>query len=288
MSIIKERLELRAPAKINLFLKVLGPRADGYHDLYSLMARLELADFLVLEPLERPLKAADSLTYEGFGDPADLGFRDNNLALKALAALRALNPDLSYFGVYIQKNIPLAAGLGGGSSDAAAILLALGPKLGLSQSQLLSLGLSLGSDLPFFFGPKMALVEGRGEIISPWSGACPKWALLVNPGFPLATGRVFRELALTKRAEDHTLWPQSPLGGCPFGENDLLAPALRLEPRLLEAQKELESLGGLFFGLSGSGPTFWVLFATHEEAKEARASLKARPWLSILTALASD
>jgi 4-diphosphocytidyl-2-C-methyl-D-erythritol kinase len=250
------------------------------------MARLELADEIELAPRPGP---GDRLTFEAEGlGPLGKGFAEGNLALAALKALRAVRPDLGYYGVHIKKRIPLAAGLGGGSSDAAAILKALGGQLGLAESQVLGLALSLGSDLPFFLGPPLALAQGRGEILSPWGGELPKWAVLVNPGFPLATGQVFRALALTNGGENNNLVPDSPPRpeAPPLGRNDLLAPALAARPGLEAAQAAVAGMSGAeAHGLSGSGPTFWALFRDRETAGKALESLAGRPFWAALTSL---
>jgi 4-diphosphocytidyl-2-C-methyl-D-erythritol kinase len=274
-------------------LKVLGRRADGYHDLLSLMARLKLADELILTPLGA---AGDELTFEkGGSDPQDAGlnvnldegFVQDNLVLKAISALRAEKPELGFWRVHINKKIPLAAGLGGGSSDAAAIIKELGRRAGLEKPRLKTLALNLGSDLPFFLGPPLALAEGRGEILSPWAGEPPRHVILVNPGLPLATGRVFQELALTKQSDENNLWPTNRLGSNfpALGENDLLAPALRLAPQLKSVSAALAGLGGLAHGLSGSGPTFWALFQDAAAASRALASLSGQSWWSTRTEL---
>ncbi|MDR2141523.1 MAG: 4-(cytidine 5'-diphospho)-2-C-methyl-D-erythritol kinase [Deltaproteobacteria bacterium] len=272
---------LRAPAKINLFLKVLGRRPDGYHELLSLMARLTLADEIRLEPFAGG-RDEFSFDYAGPGQP-DPAFVGDNLVLRALQALRAEKPELGFFRVHIQKNIPLAAGLGGGSSDAATILRHLGPLLGLEPGRLRALALALGSDVPFFLGPPLALVRGRGEILSPWPGAVTGELILVNPGIALPTGRVFQKLALTKGQENNNLGPdfRSRPDLLPLGQNDLLAPALDLVPALGEVQATVAGLGSLAFGLSGSGPTFWALFGEAAAARRAWRELETKPWWSV-------
>jgi 4-diphosphocytidyl-2-C-methyl-D-erythritol kinase len=300
---------LRAPAKINLFLRVFWLRDDGYHEIFSSLVRLSLADEIILTPTLDPL---DQLTYElsydrpfgslaaHVGEPLDKefddhfkasqpdpGFEADNLALKALRALRAKKSTLGYFRVFIRKNIPIAAGLGGGSSDAAAILSYFGPRLGLSDQALKDLALSLGSDIPFFLGPKFALATGRGEILSPCKGDLPKRVLLITPKTPLATGQVFRELALTKEADKNNLEPtrRPRLEFEVLGVNDLLAPARRLLPEIGAIEAALANLGAEIYGLSGSGPTFFALFRTKDEVNQAYESLKKQPWRLIQTTL---
>ncbi len=166
-------LTIRAPAKINLFLKILGKRRDGYHELLSLFLMVGLYDEIAFEPDPRDLRLFVS-------DPA-LTTGDENLVIRAarlLAQRTGLEPKAR---IRLQKNIPMGAGLGGGSSDAAAALVGLNRlwRTGLSRSDLSHLGLQLGSDVPFFLKGPSALVGGRGERILP----------VVLPGIrPLAPG----------------------------------------------------------------------------------------------------
>jgi 4-diphosphocytidyl-2-C-methyl-D-erythritol kinase len=293
-------LRLRALAKINLYLEVLGQRADGYHELNSLMARVTLADELTLEPQEAGANQ-DTLTVAAEGlEPfmagpigsgyLDPGFRHQNLALKALDAVREYNPEIGFFKVHLLKRIPLAAGLGGGSADAAAILSHFGRLLGLSLDKLMALALKLGSDLPFFLGPPLAVAQGRGEKLTPVALNIPTQAVLVNPGFPLATKEVFRALALTKEPDNNNLGPdwRSLSGIGPLGRNDLLAPALKIKPELNEILRLVKGLGAEYWGLSGSGPTFWALFSTEKRADKAQKSLLASPFWSVRASLARE
>ncbi len=250
-----------APAKINLYLKVVGRRPDQYHDLDTLMARLDVADRVGLAWAEGP--APDRLELRGAPPgtlPADF-FGPDNLALKAAALYRARTgwPETGVV-VGLEKNLPLGAGLGGGSSDGAAVLRLLNraaPRP-LADGDLAAMGLALGSDVPFFLQPlPLARALGRGEILGPPPDSFRVWAgrrvTLVNPGFQLSTGLVFKNLRLTNSGPDTTLGP-APAPG----ENDLCSSALTLAPDLARICTILEAARAASWGMSGSGPTFWL------------------------------
>lgn len=293
-------VQFEARAKINLSLRVVGRRPDGYHDLDSLMARLDLADLVELDFEISP--DADALVVdnrlpaalpEGFDGPG-------NLALKALAAYRAhhLWPERGV-RIRLEKNIPFGAGLGGGSADCAAVLLMLNraaPKP-LPAAELAELGLSLGADVPFCLsGRVLARAEGVGERLSPPPAWAEAWQgralLLVKPDFELSTAEVFKKLGLTKTAADNNLGPVSGQGeeairhlsdGASLrlepgpGENDLLAPALKLVPALAETAEFIAGLKPEAWGLSGSGPTFWLCGSNLEA--DALARLRPDWWI---------
>jgi 4-diphosphocytidyl-2-C-methyl-D-erythritol kinase len=290
-----------APAKVNLTLAVLGTRPDGFHALHSVMVPVDLMDRLSLSPL--PPGAADTLHVDGFdpGPPAD------NLVLRAIAATRLAArsawgkpeppPPLA---ARLEKRIPVAAGLAGGSSDAAAAVAAAleswGVDLDLDARQVLAAG--LGSDVPFFLGDGPALVEGRGETVTPLAWLRDGDAtddrpglLLVTPGVGVSTPAVFRawdagarvpggaarlasahladELRKGLRVAD-LLVRASVLAGA----NDLAPAASAVEPALVPFRRTLLRLLGRPVGLSGSGPTCWALYPSHAEASEAADLLR--------------
>ncbi|GHV57417.1 hypothetical protein FACS189460_3950 [Deltaproteobacteria bacterium] len=274
-------LDLTAAAKINLCLKVLGRRPDGYHELDSVMARLTLADRLRLDfgdpgPGEDRLTAATDLPA---GLPPDFQ-GPANLALRAVRAFREKVgwPDRPVV-VHLEKSIPWGAGLGGGSADGAAVLAGLNQAAPrpLEGRELALLALSLGADLPFCLaGTALARARGRGEKLSPPPPAFELFRgqrlVLVKPAFNLATALVFKNLGLTNPPPENNLGPLPVLS--PPGENDLLTPALRLAPALAEVAEAVKACRPLAWGLSGSGPTFWLQPA---EARGLPGALQARP-----------
>ncbi len=182
-------LTLRAPAKLNLTLEVLGRRGDGYHGVRSVMVPLELSDELTIEPASRFTFKCDR------SDLAD----DRNLAVAALRALGEVPP----ITLKLRKRIPVQAGLGGGSSDAAAVLGAamsgaFGPQ---PRRDWVHVARTLGSDVPFFLARAAALVEGTGERVTP-AGALPSWhALIVKPPAAISTAMAYQELDRTPRPQ---------------------------------------------------------------------------------------
>jgi 4-diphosphocytidyl-2-C-methyl-D-erythritol kinase len=265
---------------------VLGKRADGYHELFGLMARLDLADEITVSPSD---SSGDILTYRGLEPGSfDNGFTGtSNLALRAVRLYRQLTgwPPQSV-AIDLVKKIPLGSGLGGGSSDAAAVLRLLNQSELMAPERLAAVAVSLGGDVPFFLedGP-LRLAGGIGELLRPYRGKLPgRWLLLINPGFHLSTAVVFKQLGLTTwESSSNSLFSVEGIEGCSgddrtpeLGENDLFRPASELRPELLKISRLLTRLipAPLAAGLSGSGPTFWALFREDFEAEEAQANFE--------------
>jgi 4-diphosphocytidyl-2-C-methyl-D-erythritol kinase len=264
---------LRPPAKINLTLEVVGRRPDGYHELRSVFLRVGLTDRLTVKP--GGADGSDTLTITGLpGVPV----RDN-LVLRAAEALRGrLGVELPTLDFRLEKNIPAAAGLGGGSSDcASALKLALVAwGVGLSEAEELELAAELGSDVPFFVsGLGEALVEGRGERVSPSSVISGGGVLLFTPPIALRTAAVFDRF-------DHLALPRLLEGEA---QNDLWPAAASLAPTLPALREELERATGKPWLMSGSGPTLFALYPSASEAAEAGQGLAASQLPSIDNAL---
>lgn len=262
-------LERRAPAKINLGLSVLGRRADGYHDLHSLMLPLDVADELRLEPAE-----GLSLRVEG----ADLPVGEGNLVYRAARAYLRAAGEARGVALTLRKHLPLAAGLGGGSSDAASTLLGLA-RLYPAPVDLPALALSLGADVPFFLLGGAALAEGVGERLTPTEWP-PLHAVLLNPGVEVRAADAYRWLG-----ESGAFTPPLDLpalrGACERGEAPALINALQpgVVARHPEVARALALLGeaGLASPLmSGSGSTCFGLARSAAQATAAAAELSAR------------
>ncbi|HUE44972.1 MAG TPA: 4-(cytidine 5'-diphospho)-2-C-methyl-D-erythritol kinase [Aestuariivirgaceae bacterium] len=264
-----------APAKVNLALHVTGRRSDGYHLLDSVVVFLALGDRLHVAPAEHVTLAVTGP--QGPGVPVD-----GNLVLKAAAALaQAAGRPCPGASLTLDKHIPAAAGLGGGSSDAAAALRALNRMwdVGLDASELMRLGEGIGADVPVCVAPTAARMAGIGECVAPLPALPQVHVLLVNPGCSLATATVFA--GLTKR--DNPGLPELPgqwrgvshlveyLGAC---RNDLAAPAIAAAPAIQEVLAALAAEPAcLLARMSGSGATCFGLFATAEDAARASARL---------------
>ncbi|MDP3801268.1 4-(cytidine 5'-diphospho)-2-C-methyl-D-erythritol kinase [Brevundimonas sp.] len=282
-----------APAKVNLFLHIGPVDADGYHPLASLVAFADVGDRLTLEPADRL-----SLTVAGpFAGALD--GRDDNLVLRALRTLgEAAGVGDPPLRVALDKRLPVAAGLGGGSSDAGAALRLARDALGLPLDDAALAGIAdvVGADGPMCLHARSAWAEGRGERLTFEPRLPPLPVLLVNPGVPSPTGAVYGAYdAGPVRAADR---PRPPSGWDPASvlawladqRNDLQAPAVALQPVIGEALAAVEALPGVRLArMSGSGATVFALFATAAAADEAARLLAAsRPdWWVVSTRLAS-
>ncbi len=282
---------IEAPAKINIALNVVGRRRDGYHLVESVLQAISLYDRLEVETGEgEPELRCELPELEG----AD------NLVLRAARLLRQEYGVAQGCRIELVKSIPIAAGLGGGSSDAAATLIALNElwQLGLERDTLLSLGARLGSDVPFFIAGGTAFVEGRGEIINPLPDLPRVNIVLVKPDFALLAGEVYAAggFALTGNRGSARLLARE-LAGLPktlvasksetvgsegnlarnlnieeFLVNDLESGAFALRPELKDLKEELTAVCGDGVLMSGSGPTFFIVCRDQAEAQE-RAEL---------------
>lgn len=274
-------LEELAPAKINLCLHILGRRSDGYHELESLVAfaSAPAADQVTLEPGE-PLR----LEIDGPGAGALAGETANLVQRAAEAAKRAC-PPLTLGTFRLAKRLPIAAGLGGGSADAAAALRLIrraNPQHA-AEVDWMGIAASIGADVPVCLASRASLMTGRGEIVEPVAALPPVWAVLANPGVPLATGPVFKALGAppydATRPRDvfrpSLATPDDLIGALAMRPNDLEASAARLCPAIIEVRSALLQLDGVRLArMSGSGPTCFALFATPDVAQAGARALR--------------
>lgn len=249
----RQSVSVLAPAKINLFLRVLRLRPDGYHDIETIFQAIDLYDELVLE------KANGPSTIEVPGFP---GLEtDTNLVIQAHKWIeRHVRRSLSV-RMRLAKRIPLAAGLGGGSSDAAAALVGLRAifDLEISDDWLTRAAVTLGADVPFFLQGGTAVGEGIGERLTPCDLPRDYGLILLNPGIPVSTAKVFRELSasLTPQGREGTVWKLLE-DRRPWEDllvNDLQGVAERLHPEITRVRKALEDAGVTRVLMTGSGPT---------------------------------
>jgi len=263
-----------APAKLNLFLHVTGRRADGYHLLDSLVAFADIGDRISAEP-------ADSLSLSITGPFAGaLTGEADNLVLRATRLLAEETGRTPVVALTLEKNLPVAAGIGGGSADAAATLRALIRlwDLEVSQEQLMALALRLGADVPVCLLGQPCRLSGIGETLSPLSSLQALPVLLVNPGVPLSTPAVFRARDGGFGTAAPARLPAEPaalLGFLRAQRNDLTEAALALAPQIGTVLDWLESLPGcLLARLSGSGPTCFALMRDTESAETGASALR--------------
>lgn len=288
---MKKTVLIEAPAKVNLYLKVFRKREDGYHDLVSLMQMVGLYDSLTFRAERSGIRLEQT-------DPS-LPSDRSNLVIRAAEALqKSAFPDgATSPGVAIKlvKQIPIAAGLGGGSSDAAATLVGLNRlwSLGWSRRRLAELGATLGSDVPFFLYGPTAWVSGRGEAVEKSSPVAEGWVVLLNPGIAVSTAAVYqalsRKLGLTKnkpKISINRFLAQRPSATKIFRSpyNDLEKVTLGAHPELIRLKQELQARGGEAVLMSGSGPTLFARFESYAAAKQAAAAFEGRGSLRVWVA----
>jgi 4-diphosphocytidyl-2-C-methyl-D-erythritol kinase len=270
-------VRLTAAAKVNLTLEVLGKRPDGYHEVATVLQTVDLADRLVLEDADEL-----SMTTSSADVPADAG----NLVLRAATALREAAKVDRGVRVHLDKRIPVAAGLGGGSTDAAAVLLGLNRlwNLRFPLARLAEIAETLGMDVPFFLRGGVALGTGRGERLKALDGA-PLALVLVNPGTPLTTAAVYGRVTPAMystggRAQTMVaaLATRKPARVAASLYNGLEAAAAGAHPQLARMRAALEAAGALGTLMSGSGPTVFGVARSFEQARQIRARLARGSW----------
>ena len=297
-------IKLAAPAKVNLGLRIVGCREDGYHLIESLFAPITLCDDLSVEYAPAKRTTVELLVEIDPAAPASLAESvptgPENLAARAASSFLEATGETAAIRIRLHKRIPAGGGLGGGSSDAAAVLRALAQlRPGrLSPEMLAQQAVALGADVPFFLVAQPALVRGIGEKIQPIPGIPTLSLILGHPGEPLSTPEVFRAWdalpsALTPSPAGSTMRALSGLltgasadaaglaevlGG--LLENDLEPAAVRLCPPVRRLQEDLSRAGALATGMSGSGATVFGVFADGSSAAAGLEQLapRAREW----------
>jgi 4-diphosphocytidyl-2-C-methyl-D-erythritol kinase len=286
----------RAPAKVNLTLRVLGKRADGYHDLESLVVFADIADRVTLTLGDALGLGVDGPTAAAAGDVSD------NLVLRAVCALSDRVAGLRVGRFALTKLLPVAAGLGGGSADAAAALrlLARLNDLAPDDARLMEAARRTGADVPVCLDPRPRVMRGIGDVLSAPLDLSPLPAVLVNPGVPVPTRDVFAKLGLAPgdKRGDATDIPVGQLKNrdalvahLKSQPNDLEAPAIAVQPVVAEVLEAIAQQGGcLLSRMSGSGATCFGLFETEAAAGSAAQALAAShpKWWVAPTAFAAN
>jgi 4-diphosphocytidyl-2-C-methyl-D-erythritol kinase len=259
-------LRLLAPAKVNLVLLVLGKRPDGYHEIFTLMQKINLYDVLYLEKTSKGVILTT--------DTSELACDETNLVYKAAKYfLEALNQPAGV-KIHLKKHIPIAAGLGGGSSDAATTLMGLNQLFDhpLPKEKLIEIGADIGSDVPFFFYAGAGIATGRGEIVRPLSFPLPFWYVIVIPPVKVSTKWAYTQVRLTrKRIQTKINKPDEILE---LLVNDLEPGVIESFKEIEEAKRLLQKAGGQYILLSGSGASVFALCRDKKEALEVKKRLK--------------
>lgn len=278
---------VRSYAKINLTLDVLGRRSDGYHELITIMQTVDLYDTICLT-------ATENSSVRIICTQPELS-NDDNLVVRAAQAIRQRLNLTQGLDIELHKRIPVAAGLGGGSSNAAAILLALRDwwQLPLSTDDLQIMAANLGSDVPFFLTGGLALCEGRGERITPLAYHLPssmRWIMLVKPAISVSTAVVFRNL--TTQDYSNGTASHSILAALAKGRNQLPLEdlhnslehsVLQQYPQVAQAREDMLHAGSPYVRLSGSGPTLFSTFSNLSQATQVQKQLHAQGYEVYLT-----
>jgi 4-diphosphocytidyl-2-C-methyl-D-erythritol kinase len=278
-------LILPSCAKINWTLEILGKRTDGYHELRTLLQTVSLADELIFESIERRGQGIEIVCYH-----PEVPCDESNLAYKAALALSDFTSVDKGVRITINKRLPVAAGIGGGSSNAAVTLLALQKlwNVKLAPSELFTLGAKLGADVPFFFIGGTCLGIGRGDEIYPLADINAEFLLLVNAGIAVSTREVYAglppELTKTKTIAKMPLSFEAAYAAItrPSGpitlHNDLEIPVLARHPLLNEVKHLLIEAGASGVLMSGSGSTIFAIFESDRARCDALWQLSKHGW----------
>ena len=270
-----------APAKVNLILRVLDRRSDGFHNLWTLMQTVGLEDTVTIR------LAAQHAGIRLQCDSDSLSVDQTNLVYRAAAAVLAQAQRTVGLDIQLTKRIPMGAGLGGGSSDAAATIWGINRllNLGWSAAQMAEVGQALGSDVPFFFHAPTAVVAGRGEQVQAVHVTDSRWVVLVNPGFPVETKWAYQQLSTTRQgmvplsdrcaqlqSQCRTTWDDV-VG---LAVNDFEDPVFTTHPVLQQIKMDLLNHGAQLALLSGSGATVFGIFQAESGARQAAAHCHGR------------
>lgn len=289
-SVVKDSsvITIFAPAKVNLILRVLDRRSDGYHNLWSIMQTVGLEDEVSIRVAPQ---RSDILLQ---CDDSSLRTDHTNLVYRAAAAVLGRSGKTIGLEIHLTKRIPMGAGLGGGSSDAAATIIGLTHLLGLgwTSAQMADVGQALGSDVPFFCYAPAAIVSGRGEGVRPIQLIGNRWIVLVNPGFPVETKWAYQQLSQGRRSIDplsdqlRQLEKSDCLSWCEVlsqAINDFEAPVFMAHPVLREVKEKLLSEGAESALLSGSGATVFGVFQDEASATNAARCFSGRSNLKVFS-----
>lgn len=258
---------VKAYAKINLLLDVLGKRADGYHEVKMVMQSINLHDQIYLEASDKN----QLLTQAAI--PND----QNNLAMKAVLLLQEYYPALPPIAIRLEKHIPVAAGLAGGSSDAAAVLLGVKTLFDLdcSLEELQRIAAKIGSDVPFCLLGETALASGRGEIVTPLAEAPKLYFVLVKPEFGVSTASIYHNFDASANNKHPDFAAYSTHLAYKDGEkvlasmsNALEQSTFQLHPAVAKIKTKMQALGGKYTLMSGSGPTVFSGFSEKQAAED--------------------
>ncbi|MCP4190509.1 MAG: 4-(cytidine 5'-diphospho)-2-C-methyl-D-erythritol kinase [Planctomycetaceae bacterium] len=282
----RTRLDIWAPAKLNLYLEVLDRRADGFHEIETLMVSVSLFDRLCLTSSDDEKISLRCHWVPGYGETSDLGelpADSDNLVMRALNRLREASGIQAGLQVELQKRIPTSAGLGGGSSDAAAALVGANRlwQLNWPRERLTEIAAELGSDVPYFFFGTPAVCRGRGEQIEPIESELKQHVVIIRPPEGLSTPAVYKQVDLPSPSNQI-----QPTLACMQGRqvreisrhmfNRLQPAAIRVSPWIGRLQREFDRLDVLGHQMSGSGSSYFGFCRSAQHARRISSMLRAR------------
>ncbi|CDQ37777.1 MULTISPECIES: 4-(cytidine 5'-diphospho)-2-C-methyl-D-erythritol kinase [Virgibacillus] len=258
----------KAPAKINLSLDVLSKREDNYHNIEMVMTTIDLSDRIKLYELKQD---RIEISLESRFVPSD----ERNLAFKAAYALKQIYGIRAGVHINIEKNIPVSAGLGGGSTDAAAVLRGLNRlwSLGIPNDELARLGSTIGTDVPFCIYGKTGIAKGRGEIIEPLPSPPPCWVVLAKPDIGVSSKTIFQRIIINELAHPQTnkiiqaLRENDFQKLCIHSGNSLESITVELYPEVQRIKEAMRQSGAQGVLMSGSGPTVYGLVEQESKAR---------------------
>jgi 4-diphosphocytidyl-2-C-methyl-D-erythritol kinase len=289
-----DTLNLLAPAKVNLFLDVLGKRPDGYHELRSLVVPIAICDTLTFERSHGPIEVICEGEALPHGNKDVLPEPGHNLATRAAQLLKETTGYPGGMRLHLRKHIPIGGGLGGGSADAAAVLTGLNRlwDMGLPVERLMELGARIGSDIPALVYGRAVRMEGRGERVTPvtchWPSGTAWWIVVVNPGFSVPTRDVYARHRTGLTSSDETYKCMTfalERGDVALAaanlHNSLEATVFAKYPLLQMVAERLREAGALGVLLSGSGASVFAVAASREHALAIEEQVRgdATPWL---------
>ncbi len=279
-------MHVRSFAKINLGIEILGKREDGFHEIRTLLQTLDLYDLLEFRDLPQ-----DVIILKG--DDTSIPWNEKNLIHRAAALLKERFSIKGGIEILTKKNIPPGSGLGGGSSNAAATLLALNEiwSLGLQKKALMEIGSLLGADVPFFLEGGLCLGEGKGDLIFALDDLSPLFCVLAFPPFSIATAAVYKRLALslTSKGKDSKIIRFLDNRELSFLENELENTVFRLHPQIKGIKNLIQEQGSELSLMSGSGSAVFGLFPEKWRAEKAlRTIAKDHPAVLAKTVSRTD
>ncbi len=280
-----QELILKSPAKINLGLKIIEKRDDGYHEIETIFQMVSLFDTLTFRNLQSGIVLKT--------DQDKLPVDETNLVVKAAKLLQQETGTQKGVEIFLEKKIPVGAGLGGGSGNAAFTLMGLNNlwELHLKKKDLMKLAITLGSDVPFFLsGCSSAIGKGRGEILTPFENRSNIHVVVVSPNIYVSTGSIYKELnlGLTSNSKDINILSSLLVKGriAELGSylyNDLETVVCKRYPALTEIKKKLMNSGAVGALVSGSGSSVFGIYLQQETARKATTKLISKEWQVFLT-----